>query len=112
MAGLVLTAHGFCTLADAEAQMLDWFDSEGLELVHGQNGVLIGWGDPGLAQDDTQPPLVAEVRFYDLGGGWLQGRWTLQLSGESHALQDAADALLLSLRAWLAQRSCWTVDAP
>ena len=106
-----LTAHGLCPLQQAEAQVLDWFESEGLELVHGQDGVLIGWSETDPSQQGSIPTVAVEVRFYPLGGGWLQARWNLQ-SAEEDAARTTAAALLLSLRRHLACRGLWQVDAP
>lgn len=107
---VALTAHGLCDLQQAEALVLDWFESEGLELVHGQGGVLIGWSDLSLTPLSPVPSLAVEVRFYALGGGWLQARWSLQLV-QSEALQSWAEALLASLRRRLGRDPRWQVDS-
>lgn len=108
---VALTAHGLCDLQQAEALVLDWFESEGLELVHGQGGVLIGWSDASLTPLSPVPSLAVEVRLYELGGGWLQARWSLHLS-PGEALQSWADDLLLSLRRRLLAEPLWQVDGP
>ena len=94
---VALTAHGLCDLQKAEALVLDWFESEGLELVHAQGGVLIGWSEASLTPHSPVPSLAVEVRLYDLGGGWLQARWNLQLT-PGEALQSRTGELLDSLR--------------
>lgn len=108
---VALTAHGLCDLQKAEALILDWFESEGLELVHGQGGVLIGWSDDSLTPHSPAPSLAVEVRLYELGGGWLQARWNLQLA-PGEALQSWADELLTSLRRRLREEAVWQVDGP
>ncbi len=108
---VALTAHGLCDLQQAEALVLDWFESEGLELVHGQGGVLIGWSDASLTPLSPVPSLAVEVRLYALGGGWLQARWSLQLA-PGEALQSWAEELLASLRCRLGREPHWQVDGP
>ena len=87
-----------------------WFFT--MELVHGQDGVLIGWSEASLPPDTPTPALAVEVRLYDLGGGWVQARWNLQLAEGNAELQQWADALLVSLRRLLADRPLWQVDGP
>jgi len=108
---VALTAHGLCDVQRAEALVLDWFETEGLELVHGQGGVLIGWSDASLTPLSPVPSLAVEVRLYDLGGGWLQARWTLQLT-PGEALEGWAGELLTSLRSRLRAEPAWQVDGP
>lgn len=108
---VALTAHGLCDLQKAEALVLDWFESEGLELVHGQSGVLIGWSEINPAQSSPIPSLAVEVRLYELDGGWIQARWSLQLS-PGEALQSWAEELLESLRRRLHSEALWQVDGP
>lgn len=108
---VAMTAHGLCDLQQAEALVLDWFEAEGLELVHGQEGVLIGWSEIPLSHSSPTPSLAVEVRLYDLGGGWMQGRWTLQVA-PGEALQTQASDLLQSLRRRLRSEPHWQVDGP
>lgn len=108
---VALTAHGLCDLQAAEALVLDWFESEGLELVHGRDGVLIGWSETSPCQSSPTPSLAVEVRLYALGGGWTQARWNLQLS-PGEAVQNRADVVLESLRRRLRNEPLWQVDGP
>lgn len=108
---VALTAHGFCDLQAAEALVLDWFESEGLELVHGQGGVLIGWSETSPSLSSPTPSLAVEVRLYALGGGWIQVRWTLQLTTDE-AQGNRAQAVLTSLRQRLGSEPLWQVDGP
>lgn len=108
---VALTAHGLCDLLAAEALVLDWFESEGLELVHGQDGVLIGWSETTLSSDSTIPSLAVEVRIYDLGGGWVQARWSLQMA-QGDGLRSWAEHLSDSLRQRLLAEAHWQVDGP
>lgn len=108
---IALTAHGLCDLHRAEALVLDWFESEGLELVHGQDGVLIGWNETSPASSGPIPSLAVEVHLYELGGGWIQARWNLQLS-PGEALQSWAEDLLESLHRRMRSEPRWQVDGP
>jgi hypothetical protein len=111
MRAVALTAHGLCDLQQAEALVLDWFESEGLELVHGQDGVMIGWSEASLTPLSSVPSLAVEVRFYELGGGWLQARWSLRLA-QGEALQAWAEELIDSLKRRLRDDPLWQVDGP
>ena len=108
---VALTAHGFCGLRQAEALVLDWFESEGLELVLARSGVLIGWSEISGSADACLPCLAVEVRFYELSGGWLQVRWSLQW-GDAQAPQGWADGLIASLRSRLQDETLWQIDGP
>lgn len=108
---LALTAHGLCDLQQAESLVLDWFESEGLELVHGRDGVLIGWSETSLSPSSPVPLLAVEVRLYALNGGWTQARWSLQLA-QGEALRSLASELLESLRRRLHCEPHWQVDGP
>jgi hypothetical protein len=108
---VALTAHGRCALPEAEALVMDWFESEGLELVHGQEGLLIGWSEASQAAEGSVPGLAVEVRCYDLGGGWLQARWTLRLAPDD-AVSRWGDQLLASLRQRLSREPLWQIDGP
>lgn len=89
--------------------MLDWFESEGLELVLAKDGVLIGWSEATSSADASLPCLVVEVRFYELGGGWLQARWSLQRV-DAQVPQGWSDGLLASLRSRLLAQTHWQID--
>jgi hypothetical protein len=110
MRDVALTAHGRCDFQKAKALVLDWFEAEGLELAHGQEGLLIGWSEATLPAGSSAPPLAVEVRCYDLGGGWIQARWTLRI-GQEEAAASWGEQLLTSLRRRLAHEPHWQVDA-
>ena len=111
MTSLFLTAHGRCGLQEAEALILGWFESEGLELVHCQEGLLIGWGEPGLVTASPPQPLALEVSLYPLDGGWIQVRWNLRLV-EGDACPLWAEELFASLGRRLAEDPAWQIDGP
>ena len=111
MTALFLTAHGRCDLQDAEALVLEWFEAEGLELVHCQDGVLIGWGEPGWEPVSPPQPLAVEVAFYTLGEGWLQARWNLRLE-EGATCPGWAEELFAGLSRLLSQQPLWQIDGP
>ena len=108
---LALTAHGRCSVLQAEALVLDWFETVGLELAYGQDGVLIGWSEPIPSPEGSGRSEAVEVRVYSLPGGWIQVRWTLRLEGEGPP-PVWAEHLWRSLRERLAQESIWRIDGP
>jgi hypothetical protein len=111
MASLFLTAHGRCGLQEAEALVLEWFETEGLELVHCHEGVLIGWGEPGWTPASPPQPLAVEVAMYRLEGGWIQARWNLRLE-EGAACPGWAEDLFHGLSQRLRQEPLWQIDGP
>lgn len=108
---VALTAHGRCSVLQAEALVLDWFESVGLDLAYGQDGVLIGWSEPISPPRGSGRSEAVEVRFYALPGGWLQVRWTLRLAGDEPE-PGWTEALWHSLRGRLAAEPLWRVDGP
>jgi hypothetical protein len=111
MTSLFLSAHGRCGLQEAEALVLEWFETEGLELVHCQEGMLIAWGEPGWMPASPPQPLAVEVAFYTLEGGWVQARWNLRLE-EGAACPSWAVELFDGLSLLLRQEPHWQIDGP
>ena len=98
MAIVEITAHAALSFASAEAEVLAWLDSQGLEVSFGEETHLIAFPQDVDATDGEAP--VAEVDLYPLDGGVAtQVRWRLR-----------GEALIEALIVHLAETSQWTTD--
>ena len=77
MAIVEITAHADLGLASAEADVLAWLDSQGLEVSFGEATHLIAFPQEAVTADAQAP--VAEVDLHPLDGGIAtQVRWRLR----------------------------------
>ena len=98
MAIVEITAHVGLGLASAEADVLAWLDSQGLEVTFGEATHLIAFPQEDVAADAQVP--VAELHLYPLDGGIAtQVRWRLR-----------GDGLVEALLGYLHQSTDWTTD--
>lgn len=98
MAIVEITAHADLSFASAEAEVLAWLDSQGLEVSFGEEAHLIAFSQDMEATDGEAP--VAEVDLYPLDGGVAtQVRWRLR-----------GEALIEALIGHLRHSRQWTTD--